>query len=228
MTTVTVLTPTIATQTLANAVKSVANQKVAHDIEIRHVVVADGKRYENSARDISIKAWEGTGAIARVSSIPDNTGANGWNGHKIYAHYAQLLDSDYICLLDEDNTFEPNHIASLLPIAEEHGYAWSMRNVQSITGEPYGIDTKESIGTWVEPSEGDPYILVDTSCWMLRRSHVKHLIHFLQPWCGDRTFTAYMHSIANNLAPMCSGIATMNYTAPDRLQTFFKNICTKD
>jgi hypothetical protein len=228
MTTVTVLTPTIATDTLANAVRSVANQKVAHDIDLRHIIVADGKRYENAARDIALKAWEGIGHTPKVYAIPDNTGANGWNGHKIYAHYAQLLDTDYLCLLDEDNTFEPDHVVSLLPIAEKHGMAWSLRTVYASNGERIGVDRAESIGKWVQPEHGMPYILVDTSCWMLRSDMVRELVHFLEPWSGDRRFTRHMTNISPDLQPMCSGLPTMNYTAPDHLRTFFNNICTEE
>jgi GT2 family glycosyltransferase len=233
MTTVTVLTPTIATDTLANAVRSVANQKVAHDIDIRHIVVADGKRYENSARDIAMKAWEGRGGTPRVFSIPDNTGAGGWNGHKIYAHYAQLLDTDYLCLLDEDNTFEPEHIDTLLPIAEQYGYAWSLRNVYTKSGERMGVDRVESTGRFISMTKindgesAPPYILVDTSCWMLRRDFVQYLAYFLEPWSGDRTFTKHMAMLAGDLAPMGSGLPTMNYYAPDHLRAFFEYICTE-
>lgn len=226
--TITVLTPTIATHALANAVVSVAKQQVASNIDLRHVVVADGKRYENAARDIALKAWEGIGNTPKVYSVPDNTGANGWNGHKIYAHYAQLLDTDYLCLLDEDNTFEPDHVASLLPIAERHGMAWSLRTVYTKGGERLGVDRAESVGKWVRHPDHDPYILVDTSCWMLRRDMVRELEHFLEPWCGDRRFTRRMFAMYETLSPMGSGLATMNYTAPDHLRTFFKNICMEE
>jgi hypothetical protein len=224
---ITVLTPTIATDTLANAVRSVAKQKVAHDIDLRHIIVADGKRYENAARDIALKSWEGIGNTPKVYAVPDNTGANGWNGHKIYAYYAQLLDTDYLCLLDEDNTFEPDHVASLLPIAERHGMAWSLRTVYTKGGERLGVDRAESIGKWVQPENGMPYILVDTSCWMLARHRVQYLSHFLEPWSGDRRFTRHMTNISADLQPMASGLPTMNYYAPDHLRGFFKHICTE-
>lgn len=228
MPTVTILTPTIATDALANAVRSVARQQPVPGVDIRHIVVADGKRYENAARDIAIKAWEGVGHTPKVYSIPDNTGANGWNGHKIYAHYAQLLDADYLCLLDEDNTFEPEHVATLLPIAEKHGFAWSLRTVYTKGGERLGVDRAESIGKWIQHPDHAPYILVDTSCWMLRRDFVAHLAHFLEPWSGDRRFTRHMASMAPDLQPMCSGLATMNYTSPDHLRGFFKAICREE
>lgn len=224
--TATVLTPTIATDALANAVRSVARQQPIPGVDIRHIVVADGKRYENAAKDIALKAWEGVGHTPKVYSIPDNTGAGGWNGHKIYAHYAQLLDTDYLCLLDEDNTFEPEHVASLLPIAEQHGFAWSLRAVYTKGGERLGVDRAESVGKWIQHPDHAPYILVDTSCWMLRRDMVRHLGHFLEPWSGDRRFTKHMNMMHETLATTCSGLATMNYTAPDHLRGFFKAICT--
>src|SRR5690606_15105069 len=104
---------------------------VPGDYILRHMIVVDGSRFIDDFDSICSKLPNGL----TYNFLPDNTGAGGWNGHKIYAHFAQLLDTDYLFLLDEDNTFDPNHIASLLPIAEKHGFAWSMRKVYTKSGE---------------------------------------------------------------------------------------------
>jgi hypothetical protein len=62
---------------------------------------------------------------------------------------------------------------------------------------------------------------------MLRRDMVQELSHFLEPWSGDRRFTKQMFNIYEVLQPMGSGIATVNYTSPDHLRTFFKAICAE-
>jgi len=219
---ITVLTPSIGTIELGKAVDSVARQ--TRNVGVEHIVVADGRKHESNVSRIAMGGWQGIGSTPRIYSIPHNTGANGWNGHKIYAHFSQLLDTDYLFLLDEDNWFEPNHIETLLPIAQEYGYAWSLRNVYTKSGEYIGVDRKESIGKSLMPNAD--YALVDTSCWCLRRDQIPYLSYFLTPWSGDRTFTQIMISKYIDITQASSGLATMNYRSPDHLTQFFTNICT--
>jgi hypothetical protein len=220
---ITVLTPTIGTKDLERCVNSVSTQTINNTHSVRHLVVADGKQYLADATKYAMKGWQGEGLTPRIYAIPDNTGANGWNGHKIYAHFAQLIDCDYLFLLDEDNTFQPNHIETLLPIAEKHGFAWSMRNVFTKEGEYLGVDKGESIGLHLD---GAGYELVDTSCWCLRKDMIYMLLYFLEPWSGDRIFTKVMIKKHNSIQQACSNKATMNYYAPNNLKDFFKQVCT--
>jgi glycosyltransferase involved in cell wall biosynthesis len=216
---ITVLTPSIGTPDLSNAVESVARQT---HTDVMHIVIADGKKYESDTRKFAMNGWKGIGSTPRIYSIPHNTGANGWNGHKIYAHFAQLLDTDYLLLLDEDNAFEPNHVETLIPIAERHGYAWSLRKVYDKGGNYIGTDTAESIGLHLD---GAGYALVDTSCWCLRRDEIPMLRYFLEPWSGDRRFTEAMIARHEGIQAGCTGTATMLYSAPDHLIEHFKKVC---
>jgi hypothetical protein len=217
---ITILTPTIGSEQLTRCVNSVAMQIVTDDFHIRHVVVIDGwthsqkvfEQYDLSPRILGDYNLE-------VYSIPDNTGKNKWNGHRIYAHYSQLIDCDYLALLDEDNDINQNHIASLLPIAKQHGYAYSLRKLYDKQGNYLGIDNFESTG---KPNKFN-YTLIDTSCWMLRRDHIYHLFHFDWQWLGDRIFTKHMQSIKHDLTVACSGQATVNYYVPDNTLKFYKD-----
>jgi len=216
---ITVLTPSIGTPDLSNAVESVARQT---HTDVMHIVIADGKRYESEVRKFGMKGWPGIGFTPRFYSIPHNTGANGWNGHKIYAYFSQLLDCDFLLLLDEDNAFEPDHVETLIPIAERHGYAWSLRKVYDKGGNYIGTDTGESIGLHLD---GAGYALVDTSCWCLRRDEIPMLRHFLEPWSGDRRFTEAMITRHEGIQAGCTGKATMLYSAPDHLIEHFRKVC---
>ncbi len=89
---ITVLTPSIGTKYLSRAVQSVRNQTVP----VRHVIVSDGKQHLKDVLREATKGWDGKHPEPEVCWIPDNTGKDKWNGHKIYAHYAQLLDTDYL------------------------------------------------------------------------------------------------------------------------------------
>jgi hypothetical protein len=215
---ITVLTPSIGTPELKRCAHSVSVQTVTP----RHIVVADGKKYHADVTKQAMAGWEGDGLTPRIFAIPDNTGANGWNGHKIYAHYSQLLDCDYLFLLDEDNTYQPDHIESLIPIAKEHGYAWSLRNVFTKDGQYLGVDMGESVGLHRDDLG---YALVDTSCWCLRKDQIPYLNFFLEPWSGDRIFTSVMIEKHGGIQNGRSNLATVNYYAPDHLIQHFKSVC---
>ena len=217
--TVTVLTPSVGTPQLAEAVYSVSQQ--THPV--RHIVVADGRKHLSEVTKQAMKGWQGDNHTPKIYALPDNTGRNGYNGHKIYAYFAQLLDTDYLCLLDEDNTYDPDHVASLYDIAVKHGYAYSLRKVYDKQGQFICYDTFESIGKYLS----DGYILVDTSSWMLRRDFIKYLSHFDVPLIGDRPFTEAMHNISAgmgmSLPDTCTGLHTLNYFADKHTLQFFKD-----
>ena len=216
MTRITILTPTIGSEKLARCVNSVSEQKIPLATELRHLLVIDGRDYIQNTLDILKKS---NGYYARIASLIDNTGKNKWNGHRIYAHYSQLIDCDYLALLDEDNDINQNHIASLLPIAKQHGYAYSLRKLYDKQGNYLGVDNFESTGK----HNNFGYTLIDTNCWMLRRDHIHHLFHFDWQWLGDRMFTKHMQSIKHDLTVACSGQATVNYYVPDNTLKFYKD-----
>lgn len=213
---ITVLTPSVGTKHLSKAVASVRNQT----IPVRHVIVADGKQYLKDVMREAVSGWDGKSPEPEVCWIPDNTGKDQWNGHKIYAHYAQLIDTDYICLLDEDNTFEPNHCESLLERTKMYGFGWSYRNIY-LDGSSIGKDKKESIG---HPRHVG-YNLVDTSCWMFARHAFPILHSILTPWSGDRDLTERVKRDFGVFHSACTGMHTMNYNAPINKETFYRSIC---
>lgn len=188
---------------------------------VRHVIVADGKQHLKDVLREATKGWDGKHPEPEVCWIPDNTGKDKWNGHKIYAHYSQLLDTDYLCLLDEDNTFEPEHCESLLERARKYGFAWSYRKV--FLGDNYiGKDVRESIGSQAFVG----YNLVDTSCWMFARNNFKLLRGILTPWSGDRDLTnLVIHENEGIFYSACTGQHTMNYNAPLDKAEFYRRIC---
>lgn len=214
---VTVLTPSIGTEELARCVESVGGQSVT----VRHVVVADGKKYHAEVSKKAMKGWVGEGMTPKIYTVPDNTGAGGFYGHRIYANYSQIIDCDYLFLLDEDNTYDRNHVESLLPIAEQYGFAFSRRKIFTKEGVLLGYDNRESTG--VADSELG-YALVDTSCWCFRKDNLFMLRAIDGGWGMDRVLTQYMISRYGKIYEQCSGLHTMNYFAPDHLIPHFKNI----
>jgi glycosyltransferase involved in cell wall biosynthesis len=219
---ITVLTPTIGTPDLERCVNSVSRQTINSKHNVRHLVIADGKQHLADVTKYAMKGWLGEGLTPRIYAVPDNTGGGGWYGHRIYAFYSQLIECDYLLLLDEDNTYEPNHIESLIPIAAKHGFAWTKRKVYTKEGEYLGVDQQESIGVQLN---GAGYALVDTSAWCFRADNIHMLTNICGQWGADRQLTRAMLDKHGSLVQAQSDYATMNYYTPDNLIDHFKNIC---
>ena len=120
---VTVITPTIGSPKLKDAMQSVRNQTY----KCNHLVVIDGPEYFDN---VMKNAIEGN---VQFTSAPENTGKTGGNfyGHRIYAAYPHLLNSEYILFLDEDNWYEPNHVQSLIETIESKNldFSYSLRKI---------------------------------------------------------------------------------------------------
>ena len=146
---VTVITPTIGSPKLKDAIDSVSNQTY----KCKHLIVCDGTEYFDQVYKLSV------GGDIQFCVTPENTGKTGGNfyGHRIYAAYPHLVNSDYILFLDEDNWYEPNHVETLIetiesknqkdvykPIkvySQQQSPCWKQRNLQgrhtSLLGPAY-------------------------------------------------------------------------------------------
>ena len=98
-----VVTPTTGNPYLAKAILSVRLQTV----EVDHYVFVDGREYWAKAYEITRQFPH-----LKVYQLPENTGRNGFNGHRIYAASSFLVNADYVFFLDEDNYYDSTHIAS--------------------------------------------------------------------------------------------------------------------
>lgn len=184
---VTVITPTVGSSKLIDAIKSVANQTY----KCKHLVVVDGQEYNQ-------KVWAmGVDGVVDIVTAPENTGKTGGNfyGHRIYAAYPHLVNSDYILFLDEDNWYEPDHVASLIKTIEDKklDFSYSLRKIYSSDKKYLCDDNCESLGKWeIFLSRGSQYgnqYLIDTSSYCFKREFIQqtcHLWHY--GWGGDRRF----------------------------------------
>jgi len=137
---ITVLTPTIGTKYLEQACQSVASSEAPARTEIRHLLVVDG------AQDVKTTSYITEVAQRYECStlwLPDNTNSfrgERWYGHRIYGYASQLINSDYVCFLDEDNFYRPDHIRQVQRKAEEHGIGWSRRTIVTEDNRIIGYD----------------------------------------------------------------------------------------
>jgi hypothetical protein len=161
---VSVITATTGNPKLQRAIESVQAQTYPR---VEHVVVIDGPSGAESVRRM---LPSGTTHDIQVMPLPFNTGADGYNGHRIYAACIYLANGRYISFLDEDNWFEPHHIQSLMRLVEAKGLEWAyaLRNIVDADGRFVTQDNCESLGAW--PTWNAPGShLVDMNCYLIRR-----------------------------------------------------------
>jgi GT2 family glycosyltransferase len=208
-----VITPTTGKDTLLKAVESVAQQTIPTE----HLIVADGDGW---------KVWPMLKDFKKTHmqwvDLPENVGGNGWYGHRVYAAMPLMVNADYILFLDEDNWFEPNHVETMINKIKSKDLMWSysLRRICDESGQYVCDDDCESLGRY--PTFYDHTInFVDTNCYCFRREFLVTVAHsFYGQWGADRPF----YKSASTALPAfgCTGEATVNYRAPERLLEMFR------
>lgn len=204
---VVVITPTTGSPKLADAAKSVINQTYKN---VRHLIVVDGADYFNAAVNNIPFAHDSN---IQVLPLPDNTGANGFNGQRIYASIPHLLNADYVFFLDQDNWYEPDHVQTLVDTIERGNLDWahSLRKVYTPDMQYITDDNCESLGQWpIYFTHDNPQYLVDTSSFAFKREFIQATCHLWHSgaWGEDRR---YLYKIANHSKWTTSGKHTLCY-----------------
>jgi len=207
-----VITPTTGKDTLHKALDSVKRQTIPTE----HLVVVDGQQHWQRIRNAPYNFR------AKWMVLPENVGGNGWYGHRVYAAMPLMVNADYILFLDEDNWFEPNHVETMVNKIKSKDLMWSysLRRICNEAGEYLCDDDCESLGRW--PTFYDHLLnFVDTNCYCFKREYLVSVAHtFYGQWGADRPF----YKAASKSLPAfgCTGEATVNYRAPERLLGMFK------
>lgn len=140
--TVAVVSSSIGRAELERAILSVK----AQTYPCKHYVFVDGNQFAEKARKILDKYPD---VIATY--LPMNTGANGWVNSSINAIAPFLVKEDIVCYLDDDNWYEPNHVAEAVAELARTGadYVYSLRNFVDGSGKLICTDEVESLGFWI-------------------------------------------------------------------------------
>ena len=196
---VTIVVPTTGADTLYDAVGSALAQ-VYEDTRV--LVVVDGPEFE----DRTYHLLHHYDADPRLSFmvLPENVGANGFYGHRVYAAIGHLINTDYLCFLDQDNWFDPEHVSSLVNTIERKALDWaySYRKIVDKQGQLICEDNCESLGKITQ--------FVDTNCYMLTRKVAEIIGHVWNGgWGRDRAF----YEVASKYYPNFDGSNrhTVNY-----------------
>ena len=210
-----VITPTTGKDTVVKAVESVRDQTIPTE----HLIVCDGDDAYQKAWNLDI-AWK-SDSISLLT-LPENVGGNGWYGHRVYAAMPLMVNADYILFLDEDNWYEPNHVETMIAKIKSKDLMWaySLRRICDERGQYVLDDDCESLGRY--PTFYDHLLnFVDTNCYCFRREYLVTVAHhFYGQWGADRQF----YKAASTALPSfgCTGEATVNYRAPERLLGMFR------
>lgn len=193
---VTVVTPTIGTPYLERCIASVQAQTLPG---VEHLLVVDGQEHAEAVEAI-VAAFQFKNPI-HVMVLPFNTGKDGWNGHHVYASVPFLLDCAHVAYLDEDNTYDPDHLAGMQALLLREGLDWvfSLRKIVDKDGTVIAHDNCESLGSLCHTVLGWNDFLVDTSCYLFKtdvaRAAAPHWMHRARAADGveaDRAVTKFL------------------------------------
>jgi glycosyltransferase involved in cell wall biosynthesis len=217
---VTIIIPTIGTRYLPQAADSAINQ-IYKNIQV--LIVADGPKVDLE----QIQRLDKVDVIR----LPYNTGADGYNGHRIYGACTYLAKGEYLCFLDEDNWLDPTHVESLVEVvAKGNVWAFSLRKIVDQDGEFVCTDDCESLGKW-ESCLGDYF--VDVGCYFLSRQVAIQLTPIWyrrsrhpdeQPEVDRRISQILRH---NKLTCDTNGQYTLNYRAGNTARSVRKEFFLK-
>lgn len=200
--TATVIIPTTGASGLRNSIESVLRQTY----KTKCYVVVDGEQFSGKA-SVILSDYRGEGI--KECYLPINVGANGFYGHRVYAAFTHLIDTDYVLYLDQDCWFEPDHVEHCIKTIEQNNLDWSysLRQIRDKEGHYICNDDCESLGKW-QTYHGANHI--DTNCYCIK---TQTAIKLAQVWHGgwgqDRVWFHTLASYFNNFD--CTGKYTVNY-----------------
>jgi hypothetical protein len=199
----TVIIPTTGTPEVCDAIDSVLKQT----IETQVYLICDGRENQEKVKRIADQ-YAGNGFV-KICYLPINVGANGFYGHRVYAAFTHLIDTQYVLYLDQDNTFKPDHVETCINVIEKYGIDWcySLRSIIDKDGEFVCNDDCESLGKW-QTYHGINH--VDTNCYCIKTEiAVKLASAWHGGWGQDRVF---LHTIAEHFPRFeCTRKYTVNY-----------------
>lgn len=202
---VAVITSTIGRPELRQCIESVKAQTYPAE----HYIFVNGRERRGPAQSVLL---DFAGQVSPFF-LPDETGdyGHGPSMAGVFAAAPFLTSADWIFYLDDDNFYDPNHVASIMAMVEENalGWAYSLRRWVAKDGSPICDDDWGSIGHGV--AIGIEQNLVDNSCYAISRPLAQRLAlaWTAAPRVADRCmFIALKES---GVRAGCTGLSTVNY-----------------
>jgi hypothetical protein len=185
--------------------------------------VVDGAAREPATR-AAVRGVSTGPKSPRVIVLPEATGEQDWCGHRIYGAASFLVNTEFVCFLDEDNWFDPEHVGSLVAAARagRGHWAFSLRNIVDVDGALVAPDLCESLGSLHPVFSHASATHIDTNCYLLSRPLAVRTAHkwYLQTSAGDRIAKpdqAMCQALLARVPPACTNRRhTVNYTVGSR------------
>lgn len=221
---VVVITPTTGIPELAKAMESTNSQPC------EHWIVIDGLEHAQKVADILAA---GDYVNKKIILLPENTGRpnNHWSkhtdliyyGHRIYAAMAHLINADHVMFLDEDNWYEPNHVATMLHMMSyrQHEWCYSLRKCVEWDGSFLCNDDCDSLGIFASWKN---ICFVDMNCYCFRTDFLLKISQNLENPDYNTDRKLYRHAVSASKdynSYGCTGLYTVNYRVKTKMKTFF-------
>ena len=183
--TATVIIPTTGSPEVIEAIKSVLDQTY----DTKCYVVCDGPDFSYIVRNM-LRWVEKHPKYSNIKlcNLPINVGAKGFYGHRVYAAFTHLVDTEYVMYLDQDNWLSDHHVQTCIETIEKRNLDWcySLRQVHDKSGKFVCFDDCESLGKW-QTYHGIHHI--DTNSYCLKTSVAVSLASAWHGgWGQDRVF----------------------------------------
>lgn len=201
----TVIVPTTGSDSVVAAIKSVISQKAK---SLCYLVV-DGEQFSEKVFSILKNNGLSKHSQLKVCVLPINVGGGGFYGHRVYSAFPHLINTPYVCFLDQDCWMDNNHVESMVNIIESNSLDWgySLRKIVNKDGNFLCNDDCESLGKWT------PYVSynhIDTNCYCIKTDIAIRICQiFHGGWGQDRIF---YQGLSHHFPKFdCSGEYSLNY-----------------
>ena len=204
----TVIIPTTGAPELKGAIESVLDQTYKDTI---CYVVIDGLEYRIKTESLIDKYLNYSNF--KYTQLPINVGAKGFYGHRIYAAFTHLINTDYVLYLDQDNWFYDLHVQHCVDTIEKRNLDWcySLRKIHKKNGEFACFDDCESLGRWPAWVNNEAH-LIDSSSYCFSLNFLRAVGHIWDyGWGADRRFYTILKDQIKHNNYGCTGLATLNY-----------------
>jgi glycosyltransferase involved in cell wall biosynthesis len=198
-----VIIPVTGSPECRTAIESVLNQTYPTTC----YVVCDGQEYVGKVQAI-VSEYLGNPNL-KICYLPENVGANGFYGHRVYAAFSHLVKEDYVLFLDQDVFLERFHVQRCVETIEENNLDWcySLRSICDKDGKFICTDDCESLGKWQAWTHT---YHIDTNCYCVKRDVMTKIASVWHGgWGQDRVFFATIAQHFNKFD--CTGKYTVNY-----------------
>ena len=200
---VTVIIASTGAKPLSKAIESVLNQTIPTNC----YVVCDGDEYRGAVKVITDN-YLGNPNF-KVAYLPINVGAKGFYGHRIYAAFTHLVNTEFLVYMDQDCWMENNHVESCLKSITSKDLQWtySLRKICGKLDDYICNDDCESLGKW---NTYHGVNMIDTSCYFVKTEVATKLTSVWHGgWGVDRAY----YSVLNHHFKKydCTGEYTINY-----------------